>query len=424
MIVSSAASVAQAPLRRLPLYALLAGNLVSLIGNYLTLVALPWFVLQTTGSPAKTGLTGFFVALPTFLAGIFGGTIVDRLGPKRVSVIADVVSGAGIALIPALYHTVGLAFWQLLVFVFLGALLDVPGLTARRAILPELAALAGIRLERVNAAFEGAQYVAQLLAPPLAALLIVRLGASNVLWLDAATFAVSAVLVAVAVPPTLLATRPAPGRYLDELVAGLRFLARDRLLLTLAVGLAITNFLGSPTFAVLLPVYVRETFGQAAPLALLIAAFGGGSLLGVTIYGMVGHRLSRRALWIAAYTVEAALLWVLLVTTALPLIVTVTVICAVLGGPLNPLGVTIRHERIPAHLRGRVFGAFSALALALAPLGMLAVGNMIEVAGLSTTIFVMGAAYLLVGVGMLLTPVLREMDRQRQPDRDCANDND
>ena len=132
-------TLTETPANRAPITGLLAANIVSLIGSMLTLIALPWFVLQTTGSAAKTGLTGFFVALPFLITGIFGGTVVDRLGFKRSSVIADIVSGIGIALVPLLYYTVGLAFWQLLALVFLGNLLAVPGLTARRALLPELA---------------------------------------------------------------------------------------------------------------------------------------------------------------------------------------------------------------------------------------------------------------------------------------------
>src|SRR5258708_30853529 len=96
--------------KRTPMLALLTANVISLVGSMLTVIALPWFVLQTTGSAAKTGLTGGFVALPYFIVGIFGGTIVDRLGYKRASVIADTVSGIGIVLVPTLYYTVGLPF--------------------------------------------------------------------------------------------------------------------------------------------------------------------------------------------------------------------------------------------------------------------------------------------------------------------------
>src|SRR6266849_754913 len=187
----------------MPALALVAATAVSLIGSLLTLVALPWFVLQVTGSPAQTGLTGSFLALPQFVSGILGGAVIDRLGYRRVRIAADLVSGDGIVAIPLLYATGGLAFWQILALVFVGGLLAIPGLTARRAMLPELAEMAGWRLERMNAIFEGITYMALLVGPAAAGLLVTFMGAANVLWLDAATFVFSAALVRLAVPPLL-----------------------------------------------------------------------------------------------------------------------------------------------------------------------------------------------------------------------------
>src|SRR3954467_3501832 len=116
--------------RQAPLYALFAANAISLIGSQLTLIAIPWFVLVTTGSAAKTGITAFVEALSAVIAAILGGSLVDRLGHKRASVLADLTSGAIVALIPLLHHTIGLAFWQLLVLVFLRSFCDTPGNTA------------------------------------------------------------------------------------------------------------------------------------------------------------------------------------------------------------------------------------------------------------------------------------------------------
>lgn len=248
---------------RVPVFALLGANSISQIGNMLTMVALPWFVLQTTGNPAKAGMVGFAVFLPGFAAGIFGGTLVDRLGFKRVSVLADGISGVGVATIPLLYHTVGLAFWQLLTLVFIGALLDVPGLTARRSMLPELTEHANMRLERVNAAFESINNLALLIGAPIAGLLIAWLGASNVLWLDAASFATSAMLIATLVPRPPLPTTPrVHGRYVEELMAGLRFIRREQLLFPMAIVLALSNGLSGSLFAIVLPVYTAEALAM------------------------------------------------------------------------------------------------------------------------------------------------------------------
>ena len=118
--------------KRLPITAFFMGSVISYVGDMLTLLAIPWFVLQTTRSVAQTGITAFFAALPLVLSSFLSTTLVDRLGYKRTSVIGDMLSGVTVALVPLLYHTVGLAFWQLLVLVFLGGLLKSPGITAQR----------------------------------------------------------------------------------------------------------------------------------------------------------------------------------------------------------------------------------------------------------------------------------------------------
>jgi MFS family permease len=120
--------------RRLPLFSLFAANTISFVGNVLTALAIPWFVLQTTGSVAQTGLTAFFSTLPLVLSAFFSSALVDRLGYQRTSVLGDLASGLTVALVPFLTQTVGLAFWQLLVLVFLGGLLKAPGSTARSAL--------------------------------------------------------------------------------------------------------------------------------------------------------------------------------------------------------------------------------------------------------------------------------------------------
>ena len=116
---------------QIPLVALYTANAISMVGNVLMVLAVPWFVLQTTGSAEKTGVTGFFEALPIALAAFLGGTVVDRVGYKRSSNIADLGGGVTVALIPILYAMGALEFSTLLALVFIGNLLDAPGSTAR-----------------------------------------------------------------------------------------------------------------------------------------------------------------------------------------------------------------------------------------------------------------------------------------------------
>lgn len=397
---------------RAPLFALLGATTISLIGSMLSLVALPWFVLQTTGSPAKAGLVGFATFLPGFAAGIFGGAIVDRLSFKRVSVLADAISAVAIAAIPLLHHTVGLAFWQLLTLVFIGGLLDIPGLTARRAMLPELTERTGLRLEQVNASFESISKLAQLMGPPLAGLLIAGLGASNVLWLDAASFLASASLVAILVPrPPPPASAEPPGKYMDDLVDGLRFIRRDQLLFPMAIVLALSNGLAGGLFTVILPVYVNEVFGNPTRLGLMIAISGAGALLGSLLYGSVGQLIPRRLLWFGSFLSMPIPYWVLGLSPPFLAILIVLTVGGFVTGPTNPLMVTVRHERSPAHLRGRVFSTYSAIAMAVSPLGIAASGYLIEGIGLRSTVLLIGVSLQILAIAMLFVPAFQHMER-------------
>jgi hypothetical protein len=135
-------------MRRAPLLALYVADSISLVGNVVAQLAIPWFVLVETGSPTLTGLAVFFNFLPVVLAGFFGGVIVDRLGFRTTSVVADLASAGAVAAIPLLHSTVGIELWQLMALVFVGALLDAPGATARLAMFPDLVELAGVGTER------------------------------------------------------------------------------------------------------------------------------------------------------------------------------------------------------------------------------------------------------------------------------------
>ena len=112
---------------RTPIFALLGANAVSQVGNMMIMVAIPWFILETTGSAARTGLAAAAIGVGAVLAAVLGGPLVDQLGFKRASVLADLASGATVAAIPLLYLAGLLPFWQFLVLVCLVSSLNAPG---------------------------------------------------------------------------------------------------------------------------------------------------------------------------------------------------------------------------------------------------------------------------------------------------------
>src|SRR3989440_11711993 len=400
-----------APRKRLPLYAFFTGSAISYIGDMLTFLAIPWFVLQTTGSVTQTGITAFFSTLPTVFSAFFGSTLVDRLGYKRTSVLGDIASGGTVALIPLLYHTVWLAFWELLPLVFLGGLLKSPGVTARNALVPDLAARATMRLERANALADGVSRISRFIGAPLAGVLIAVIGTSNLLWLDAASFAVSAILIGLAVPSTApLTTRT--HRYLATVWEGVRFLRRDALLVTIVGVVMITNLLDAGWSSVVGPAYIKSIFHSALPFGLMIAALGGAAFVGTLIFGAIGHRLPRRLTLGLGYTIGGAVRFWVFLLPILPLLIGWQIIAGLAIAPINPLVDTLLQERLPVEMRARVFGTINAGVLAGVPLGTVASGYLVAWIGFQMTLLIMGALYLVTTLSLLVNPATRTMEKR------------
>lgn len=399
-----------------PVLIFLIANAISQIGSILTFVALPWFVLQTSGSATRTGITAFFSTVPLVLAGFFGGSLVERLGFKRASVLSDLGSGIAVALIPALYHAGTLPFGMLLVLVFLRALVAAPGATARQSLLPDLIPHSGFASERVNAVNQAIFRASILLGAPLAGILIVLIGTANLLWFDAASFFLSALLIGIAVPANhhkRAANRTS--RYWGELREGFTFIRRDRLIFAIIAAATVGNFLLNPIFGIAMPVYVRTELGNAAWLGVILAAFGAGSVAGTLLYGVIALRVSRFAAFLGGHIVMTAASAILI---TMPGVVTIVAIMIVIGlgiGPISPLVFIVLQERVPAELRGRVFGMFTALANASIPIAMATAGYVVDGLGLRPTFILVTGAMIALTASITLAPVFRDIETKTAP---------
>jgi len=399
----------------IPIYSLFTANAISLVGNVLSAIAIPWFVLQTTGSATRTGITGFFNILPVVLAGFFGGTLVDRLGYKRTSIIADLASGITVALIPLLYFTVGLGFWQLMVLVFFGALLDSPGSTARSALIPELAEMAHMPIERATSLIHIIERGSRLVGAPLGGLLIAWIGTENVLWLDAVSFFISAAIIAVTIKVHQTVEheeKEGSGKYFDELREGLKFIYNDKLVLAIVLMIMLTNFLDAIYGGVVQPVFVKQVYGQALDLGLLIAANGAGAVIGALIYSAIGMRLPRHAVFVFGFVLTGLRFFLFAMYPPIGVAIVFVVIASLGAGPLNPIIGAVEFERVPKNMRGRVGGAINAGAWSAMPIGMLLGGVLTEQLGVRPMLLGLGVIYLITTVSMAFIPAMKEMNRR------------
>ncbi len=374
----------------------------------MALVAIPWFVLKTTGSASRTGLAVFFTFLPTVIAGLFGGALVDRLGFRRTSVVADLSSGATVAVIPLLHHTIGIEFWQLLVLVFLGALLDSPGNTARSALVPNVSRDAGMSLERGTSLYNAVERVATLVGPPVAGGLIALFGPAEVLWVDAATFLFSAVVIRMTLPSDP-AREPSETSYMSDLREGFAFVRGQHTIMAILFLVTIMNALDSALAFVGIPVFAERILESPTALGLILGSAGAGAVVGSLAFAAWGERLPRRWTMASCLIVVSSFFAGIAAFPPLPVLLVHGFIAGVAAGPLNGILGAAGYERIPEEMRGRALGIIRGLAWMAIPFGGLVGGWMISGVGLRATFLILGGAYVGAALTSLVNPGLRDL---------------
>jgi predicted MFS family arabinose efflux permease len=126
----------------------------------------------------------------------------------------------------------------------------------------------------------------------------------------------------------------------------------------------------------------------------------------------VGHKYSRRWVFVGAFIAVSLPIFVLAALPPLPVVLLAQLISGIAAGPINPVLSTVEYERIPANMRGRVFGTITAGAWMAMPLGVLLGGYAVEIAGLVPALLVVGGLYLLTTVSLAFNQGLKGMDER------------
>ena len=277
---------------RVGLVALLSAHIVSLLGGIVTQVAVPWLVLTSTGSPAKMGLISAAGVFPALLAGVFGTPLADRLGIRRTMILAECAAALAMVAVAA---TPEIGFLPLAALVATkGALMGVGG-RAQHVMLRPVSDAAGMQIIRTTAIYDGAGNLAMITGAPLAGLLIFWLGPQGAIWFDAASFALSALLVTLLVHPPAAAMpdrEAAAGEsYVTALRRGASHLWGDRVLIGMLAMTSVVNLFTVANYAVFVPLWVDEQFGAAPAVGLILSAFACGAIAGNIAFTIFGPKL-------------------------------------------------------------------------------------------------------------------------------------
>jgi MFS family permease len=380
------------------------GRSISLFGDAFTLIALPWFVLQVTESGTATAGILLSLQLPAVLTSIVIGSLIDRFQPRAIITIDNGLRTFIVGLIPILYWFGLLELWLLFLLTLLAGMLVPATEVGTRSVLPDL--VRDEDLDAANMLWSFSLNLSLVIGPAVAGLLIGSFGGPSVLFIDAMTFAVMA-LVAITIPRVERSKSPLQAPLSERL--GLRQLW-DMKVVRYTTLLSLVFFFSYGPLEAALPLYsdaILQT--DARGYGLLWSALAVGALIGT----LSSTTLSRRVrLGVALPLI--ALLWG---ASLLPMafINKLWLACALLllgglmWGPYTPMETTLLQRNVPKAQLGRAFGARSTLLAGGSPLGLTVGGILLAFVPSTTVIAFSALACILVGLGGLVSPTFRVM---------------
>jgi MFS family permease len=394
------------------------GQALSLIGTWTQSMAMPWLVSGLTNSKTLLGLVAFSSQLPSFFLPPFAGVLSDRVSRHRLLLVTQslaMVQAFGLAALVGWGHV---QIWQLLLFNVSLSAINAFDMTARQSFLGEML---DNRDDLANAIALNSAMVngARLFGPALAANLIAFAGEEACFFVNGVSFlAVLVALLAMRLPP-----RPPIGRHapvLHGLREGFGYVAASVPIRSTLLLVSLVSLVGLP-YAVLLPIYARETHGNDPTLyGRLMTAGGVGALAASVLIAWLGLRYSLYRIAGGPLLTGASLIGFALAPS-----LWVALACLFGAGfgfmLLLNTSNTLLQSLVPDEMRGRVLSFYTMSFLGMAPAGSLIMGSAADAVGVTTVLAVAGFLCLFAGLAFAVhmprwRPAVRAQLRRRPTD--------
>ncbi|WP_276652765.1 MFS transporter [Corynebacterium vitaeruminis] len=344
----------------------LASAALSMFGNAVAGIVWPWLVLERTGSPQAASIVAASISVPSLLFAYFGGNLIDSVGRKPMSIVSDIISGLSVIGLIVVDSTTDLTLGWFIAIGIIGAVGDIPGMSARAALVGDVAVASGKDVPFLSGLNQGLGGISFLLGPAVAGFLMSALPIQNVLWITAGCSLGAAGLTAL-----LRLGAPVAADEAEEADfagwRGWRAALGFPVVRMLAVNTLLAMALVTPYLSVLLPARFQAS-GQPHLLGVSMSAYAVGMLLA----GLVATKLASRerltwALGMSLYIAGFGLMGFL----HLPwLVIAGMAVSGLGGGVLNPLQMVVVTESVPEQIRGRTFSIFMAISQVAGPIGL------------------------------------------------------
>jgi MFS family permease len=388
-----------------------AGQLVSLIGTWMQMVAQAWLIYRLTGSAVLLGVAGFASQIPVFLLAPLGGVIADRLDRRRVLIVSQAVMMVLALALAALTLSGVIEVWQIFTLAALLGVANAFDIPARQAFVVQMVG----REHLPNAIALNSSMVngARLVGPAVAGAVVAVVGEGWCFLINGLSYVgVIAALAVMHISPVHGHARATISAW-ASVVEGFAFAWQARPVRALLLLLGLVSLMGMP-YSVLMPIFADRVLG-GGPYAygLLMAAAGLGALAGSGVLTLRRdlHGLGR---WIAAAASGFGLSLILFsLSRSLWLSAALLVpagFCMMLEMAASN---TLVQAMVPDRLRGRVMAVYSMMFMGMAPLGALMAGSLAAPLGAPATVALGGAACIAGGlVFRAHLPALRGPARQ------------
>lgn len=397
------------------------GESISLLGDQFYMIALPWLVLQLTGSALALGAVLALAAVPRALFMLVGGAVVDRFSPRTVMLASNLARLVLVALLSVLVLTNAIRIEMLYVFALAFGLADAFYFPAQSAIVPQL--LPAEQLQAGNTFVQGTAQLSLFVGPVLAGLLIAVLGNNAsvdgkvgiegiglAFGLDTLSFVASLVCLYLMQTPAVIQKSGEQENVLASIKTGLSYLWSQSVLRTFFLLIVAMNFLVLGPLVVGIPVLANTRLAEgAAAFGIIMSAFGGGALLGILLSNVIPlkpQHMGTTLLIIISFLGFGIALMPLFNSTVV--IAVLALAMGVANGYVNINFFTWLQKHIPQDLMGRVMSLLIFSSVGLAPLSNALSGAILEI---DLNVLFLGGGLLMAAVSLLAIalPAVRQM---------------
>jgi MFS family permease len=387
-----------------------AGQTISLLGDQFYLVALPWLVLQLTGSSLALGLVLMASTVPRIVFLLIGGAATDWLSPHKLMIASNALRSLVCATLTVLVLFKAISLWQLVILAVAFGTLDAFFSPAIKAFIPSV--LGADDLMVGNSLLQSTDMITRFVGPAIGGLVVAAAGVGSALGADTISFVVVTVCLLMMTTrktdnSSALRNRKSSGSLLTSIRDGLLYTLKQPSLRSLIIVVSVIEFAFAGPLSVGLASLANSRFtGGSKGLGVMLSTLGGGFLLGTLLAGALKTTRLGLAIFVSSFVLGGSLTLLgfapnLVSACALLLVI------ATFGGYIQVLNTVWYQTRSDPTMRGRVMSVAMVCGFGLTPLSYLVSGALEKVS--LTLVFVVNGALLLVAAVLFFSKV-RQID--------------